>query len=225
MEYNNVKKSWLKIINKETKKEYYQDIKNILDNEKYYPPRENIFEAFKYFELKETKLVIVGQDPYINENQAMGLSFSVPKNEKIPPSLKNIYKELNESCDFIIPNHGDLTNWCNQKILLLNGALTVQPNKSNSHAKYWIKFTDKIIKKISKKNKGCVFLLLGKYAQSKESLIDSNKHIIIKGVHPSPLSANYQSKGNINSFFGNQLFNQVNQSLIKLNHSIINWQI
>lgn len=225
MEYNNIKKSWLKIIIKESKKEYYQKIIEILDTNNYYPPRDKIYEAFKYFELNETKLVILGQDPYININQAMGLSFSVPKNEKIPPSLKNIYKELFESLDFNIPNHGDLTNWCYQNILLLNGALTVQPNKSFSHAKLWTQFTDKIIKKLSKKNNGCVFLLLGKYAQSKENFIDNNKHIIIKGVHPSPLSANYSSKSKSNSFFGHQLFIQINQALEKLNHQPIIWQV
>lgn len=230
MDYSlqNVKKSWKKIILKQETKSYYKNISDILESKnKIYPERQNIFETFKYFKLKESKVVLVGQDPYIRENQAMGMSFSVPKGERIPPSLRNIYIELEESVkDFKKPNHGDLSRWVKEeKIVLLNGALSVLPGKSNSHATIWKDFTDYIIKKISKKCDYVVFILLGNYAKSKAKLIDQDKHGIVTGVHPSPLSCKYNKKGESCSFFGHNIFNKVNELLIENNKEPINWNL
>lgn len=224
----NVKKSWKKIILKQEKKEYYKNITDILESKlKIYPIRHNIFETFKYFKLKDTKVVLVGQDPYIRENQAMGMSFSVPKGQRIPPSLRNIYIELEESIsDFKKPDHGDLSRWVREEnIVLLNGALSVLPGKSNSHASIWKDFTDYIIKKISKKCDYVVFILLGNYAKSKLKLIDQDKHGVVTGVHPSPLSCKYNKKGQSCSFFGHNIFNKVNELLIENNKEPINWKL
>ena len=178
MDYSlqNVKKSWKKIILKQETKSYYKNVSDILESKnKIYPERQNIF---KHLKLKESKVVIVGQDPYIRENQAIGMSFSVPKGERIPPSLRNIYIELEESVkDFKKPNYGDLSRWVKEeKIVLLNGELSVLPEKSNSHASIWKDFTDHIIKNISNECDYTVFILL----------IDQEKHGIVTRVHPSP---------------------------------------
>lgn len=208
---NNVKKSWLPILN--------QNLENILEfldncNYQYVPKKELIFDAFKFFEVQETKYVLLGQDPYINTqiinnkeiSQAMGLSFSVPKEFKIPPSLKNIYKEIKNSYpDFIIPDNGDLTFLAKNNWLLLNSALTTKKGKSNFHKKLWSKYTDNIIKFISDNSKDVTFILLGNFAKKKAKLIDGKKHKIILGVHPSPLSA---YKG----FFNSGIFDNINIS-------------
>jgi uracil-DNA glycosylase len=185
-----------------------------------YPEEKHIFKALKYFGPSEINLVIIGQDPYISYEihnnkkipQAMGLAFSIPEShKKIPPSLKNIFKEI-KNCypDYEIPEHGSLKRWAKEeKILLLNASLTVIEGKSNSHAHLWKDFTDKLIEFVSNKNTGTNFLLMGSFAQQKEKLIDSNKHKIFKCVHPSPLSA-------YRGFFGSEIFK-------KINNKKINW--
>ncbi len=157
----------------------------------------------------------------------MGMSFSVPESVKIPPSLRNIYKELNESIDnFEIPSYGDLSRWVKKEnIILLNASLTVLDGQSNSHQKLWTEFTDNLIKYISDKTNNVVFILWGNFAKSKSRLIDMEKHKIISGVHPSPLSARYNLKGDMRSFFGHDQFNKVNIYLKKNNKSNINWNI
>jgi uracil-DNA glycosylase len=235
-----VRKSWKKFIEKEMNKLYFEDIlkriKKDQDNDRLiFPFPNNVFETFKYTKRKKLKCVIIGQDPYINYQinddnivpQAMGMSFSVPKSVKIPPSLKNIYKELEESVDnFSNPNHGDLSRWVKkEKIILLNAALTVVESKSNSHKKIWAEFTDSLIKYISDKCDNIVFLLWGNFAKSKSSLIDFKKHKIISSVHPSPLSARYNRKGTSTSFFGHNQFNKVNEYLKKNNKKSINWNV
>jgi uracil-DNA glycosylase len=201
-----------------------------------YPPRELIFNAFTKFNFENTKVVILGQDPYINPKEAMGLSFSVPNIVKIPPSLKNIYKEIASDLDYpqdkynLSLPHGNLTSWANQGVLLLNAALTVlQGNSGNNHMKVWESFTNAIIKYIADNLDGVVFILWGNYAKSKASLIANNKdnkdiadiankHCIITGVHPSPLSA---SKG----FFGGKYFSKTNDYLKSKGKAEINWKI
>ena len=220
--FKNVKKSWKKILQTYIK----NDILSLYKNKNTFPKINNIFETFKYFELEETKLVFLGQDPYINFKiinneivpQATGLSFSVPDNFEIPPSLKNIFIEIKNSYpSFIIPKNGNLVRWVSEeKILLLNTSLTVEKNKSNSHKKYWEKITNSIIKEISDKHPNTIFLLLGNNAKSKKKFIDTKKHIIIEGVHPSPLSA---YKG----FFYSNIFKKVNTSLKKQKKKSIKW--
>jgi uracil-DNA glycosylase len=233
-------KNWKLFIKKEIKKEYFKEMyKNLKEEYEYcinnniniFPAINLVFNVFKLCAPKNIKVVILGQDPYIKQVilksqnihmiQAMGLSFSVPKEVNIPPSLKNIYKELqnDKDIDFTIPNHGDLTKWVkNEGLFLLNCSLTVRENKSNSHINLWIPFINNVIKYISDNNDYVVFLLMGKYAQTKENLIDLNKHDIIKTAHPSPLSAN---KGFLNS----NCFSECNKKLIKKNIVPINWNL
>ena len=188
-----------------------------------YPRRQDIFRAFYYHSPKDIKLAIIAQDPYINEEknkpQAMGLCFSVPKCHRlIPPSLQNIRKEI-KNCypDYDIPKHGLLKRWARkEKILLLNSVLTVNKGQSNSHAKLWTVFTDKLIKWFSTQNPHCVFLLMGGYAEKKKTFIDLDKHKIFETVHPSPLSA-------YNGFFGSNVFKNINEHLIERDNEIINW--
>ena len=186
---------------------------------KIFPPKHLVFNAFEILPMDKIKVVILGQDPYINEGEAMGLSFSVPKGVKIPPSLRNIYKELNEDekVEFDIPDHGDLTGWAEQGVLLLNSALTVREGKSNSHAEHWKYITDNVIKHISKKMNGIIFLLWGNYARHKKNYIDLDRHYILESVHPSPLSA--QRGG----WFGCNHFSKVNEILEKNKKCKIDW--
>ena len=212
----------------EENKQVLNDILNQIDYEKevIFPKKKKIFKAFFYTSPKNIKLVLLGQDPYINSEiinsikvpQACGLSFSVPKTHKIPPSLKNIYKEI-KNCypDFLIPNNGDLSRWIKEEnILLLNSALTVLEGKSNSHSSFWGKFTDKIIEYISKENEKTIFLLMGSFAINKSLLVDLKKHKVFSCVHPSPLSA---YKG----FFGCEVFKKINDYLISINVEPIKW--
>ena len=203
-----------------------------LDKNQYiFPHKNDVLNAFKYFNIKNTKVVILGQDCYINSinvgneeiPQANGLAFSVNKEHKIPPSLKNIFKEMDETIDnFKIPCDGDLTYLAKQGILLLNCALTVRKGESNSHALLWKPITDKIIKYISDNTENVVFILWGNFAKSKKGLINLDKHYIIEGKHPSPLSAKPNKKGTELSFFGHDYFNKCNEYLKKTNHKI-NW--
>ena len=203
MNFKDVKKSWIKLIRKNEKEEYYKRIRENLKEWrkkkiKIYPKLENIWDTFKYFDVEETKVVLLGQDPYIREEihdgkeipQAVGLSFSVPKTHRIPPSLRNMFKELKNDLE-IENTHGDISDWVkNEKILLLNSALTVLPGKSNCFASLWEPFTNNLIKDLSDNSEGIIFILLGNNAKKKKKFIDTNKHKIIEGVHPSPLSAN-----------------------------------
>lgn len=183
-----------------------------------YPKQKNIFKCLHYFSPQEIKLVILGQDPYIN-SEAVGLSFSVPKShKKIPPSLQNIFKEI-KNCypDYNIPPNGCLKRWVKEeKILLLNSALTVTAGKSNSHQDIWINFTDKLIKYISDKNDKTIFLLMGNFAINKSKLINCNKHKIFTTKHPSPLSA-------YNGFFGSNIFRNINNYMEENNINPIKW--
>ncbi len=218
-----IENSWEEILTNEFKKSYFVDLRKFLLSEKenniIYPPSNLIFNAFNKTPFTNVKVVILGQDPYHGENQAHGLSFSVPKGVKKPPSLVNIYKELKSDLNISIATHGNLGNWALQGVLLLNATLTVRNSEAGSHQKKgWEIFTDSVIKAISDKKENVVFILWGNYAQSKESIIDGGKHLIIKSVHPSPLSA---SRG----FFGSKPFSKTNQYLQSKNISPICWKI
>jgi len=192
--------------------------KNTLDGHlEIFPPKELIFNAFNQFDKKNLKILLIGQDCYINKGEAMGLSFSVPEGIKIPPSLHNMYKELSTDLNIdTLQRNGDLTHWAKQGILLLNSALTVREGKSNSHQKYWTSYTNKLIEKISNDMDGLIFILWGNNAKEKIKYIDQNKHYIIQGVHPSPLSA---SKG----FFGCKHFSKCNSILEAIGKDTIKW--
>ncbi len=216
---------WLNVLSDELEKPYMKNLKSFLLQEKQkgfivYPKGTDIFNAFNHTPFDKVKVVILGQDPYHGQGQAHGLSFSVQKGIPVPPSLKNMYKELaDEFPDFKIPNHGDLTTWADQGVLLLNATLTVRANEAGSHQKQgWEIFTDHVIAELSARKSGLVFLLWGKYAQQKENLIDTNKHFVLKAAHPSPFSA-------YNGFFGSNHFKKANEILVKEGLAPINWQI
>ncbi len=215
--------SWLELIGDEFNKEYFLQLKQFLIEEKttykIYPSGNLIFNAFNSTNVKNTKVVIIGQDPYHGDGQAHGLCFSVEPGIKPPPSLVNIFKELKNDIGLDIPNHGCLQSWANQGILMLNATLTVRANQAGSHQnKGWEIFTDAVIKKLSEHKTGLVFILWGKYAQDKEKLIDATKHHILKAAHPSPFSA-------YNGFLGCKHFSKTNEILIKQNLKPINWAI
>jgi uracil-DNA glycosylase len=217
--------SWLPALQNEFQKPYMLRLNQFLAQEKQqetivYPTPSDVFNAFNLTPFHEVKVVILGQDPYHGANQAHGLSFSVQKGVAVPPSLKNIYKELQEDITgFNIPSHGDLSSWANQGVLLLNATLTVRANEPGSHQKMgWEQFTDNAIEALSSEKSGLVFMLWGKYAQAKASLIDSSKHLILMAAHPSPFSAN-------NGFFGCKHFSKANAYLLSKGKKPINWQI
>ena len=219
-----MEESWKELLEDEFKKPYFKNIISHLKTEKaqgkvIYPPGPLIFNAFEQTPVKKVKVVIIGQDPYHGPRQAMGLSFSVPKNVPPPPSLINIFKELHEDTGVPIPNHGDLTPWARQGVLLLNASLTVRAGEPMSHSKIgWHTFTDCVISTISEVKENLVFLLWGKFAQEKKELIDGKKHHILKTVHPSPLSAN-------NGFFGCRHFSKTNTWLMKQGIDPIDWAL
>lgn len=184
-----------------------------------YPPRNYIFNALKLTPYSKVKVVIVGQDPYHGQGEAHGLSFSVQKGVKLPPSLKNIYKELYNDLNIIEPNYGDLTSWAKEGVLLLNSSLTVIKDTPNSHQKIgWSNLTDYIIKVLNAKEEPVVFILWGAFARSKKAFINNKKHLIIESAHPSPFSANY-------GFFGSKPFSKANQFLKENGIEPINWQL
>ncbi len=219
-----IENSWKEILKDEFKKDYFLQIITHLKTEKatreiIYPSGNLIFNAFEKTPFDKVKVVILGQDPYHNPNQAMGLSFSVPGGMKLPPSLQNIYKELKTDIGLPIAKSGDLTSWANQGVLLLNAILTVRANEPASHSKIgWMHFTDAVIRKISEQKKGIVFLLWGKFAHEKQVLIDETKHHVLKAAHPSPFSAD---KG----FFGCKHFSRANELLIHQGIDPIDWKI
>ncbi|MDB4923676.1 uracil-DNA glycosylase [Mucilaginibacter sp.] len=216
---------WLKVLGDEFDKPYMADLRKFLKEEKeaghkIFPKNGDIFNAFNKTPFDKLEVVILGQDPYHGESQAHGLSFSVQKGITIPPSLRNIYKELaTDIPGFTIPNHGDLTEWTTQGVLLLNASLTVRAGTPGSHQKRgWETFTDTVIKRISEEKEGIVFILWGSFAQAKAELIDQKKHHIIKSPHPSPFSAD-------RGFFGSKPFSRTNEILIKEGKKPIDWQI
>ena len=214
---------WDEILKDEFDAPYYQNLREFLNNEystkTIYPIPQNIYTALKLTSFSNTKVVILGQDPYHEPNQAHGLAFSVSKNTQIPPSLQNIYKELHDDIGCPIPNHGYLIDWAKQGVLLLNTVLTVRAHLANSHAgKGWERLTDAIIKKLNESNNPIVFILWGNNARSKKTFITNEKHLILESVHPSPLSA-------YNGFFGSKPFSKTNVFLISNNIQPINWQI
>ena len=214
---------WDDILANEFNSEYYSKLRKFLDyeyqNYTIYPLPQYIYTALRLTTYKDTKVLILGQDPYHEINQAHGLAFSVNKNVDIPPSLVNIYKELHDDIGCNIPNHGYLVDWAKQGILLLNTVLTVRAHQANSHKNQgWERLTDAIIVELNKKETPMVFILWGANARSKKSLITNPKHLILESVHPSPLSA-------YNGFFGSKPFSKTNKFLIENNETPINWSI
>ena len=215
---------WLKAIAPEFQKPYYKELYGFIKKEYsekvIYPPADDIFNAFHYTNLNDVKVLLLGQDPYHNENQAHGLSFSVlPSQREIPPSLQNIYKELNDDLGCYIPNNGYLKKWADQGVLLLNTVLTVRAHQANSHRGIgWEEFTDAAIMALNKENRPIVFILWGAPAQRKEKMLNNPNHLILKAPHPSPLSA-------YRGFFGSKPFSTTNAFLRQHGLEPIDWQI
>ena len=221
MMIENLEKSWKNQLSQEFEKEYFIKLKDFVEQEyktkQIFPPANLIFNAFTHTPFDKVKVIILGQDPYHNDGQANGLSFSVNEGIKTPPSLVNIYKEINRDLGIDIPKSGDLTRWADQGVLLLNATLTVEAHQAGSHQKKgWEKFTDAAIKKLAEERENLVFLLWGAYAQKKAAFIDDKKHKILASVHPSPLSAR-------NGFFGNNHFSETNTYLISKGLPPIEW--
>lgn len=216
-----IEESWKEQLKDEFEKDYFIKLTDFIRNEyrtrQIFPPAKLIFNAFEHTPFNQVKVVILGQDPYHNDGQAHGLSFSVPDGIRQPPSLVNIFKEINRNLSIPVPQSGNLTRWANQGVLLLNATLTVQAHMAGSHQKKgWESFTDAAIHKLAEKRENIVFILWGAYAQKKASFIDPNKHLILKSVHPSPLSAH-------NGFFGNDHFSKTNDFLIQKGIKPIEW--
>lgn len=218
--------TWYEILKEEFSMGYMQDLHDFLSQEEksgytIYPPKSSIFNAFCHFSLEDTKVVIVGQDPYHNPDQAHGLCFSIKKGVRIPPSLKNIYKEIHEDLDILPAKHGFLEDWTKQGVLLLNATLTVRKNQPKSHfGKGWEKFTDHVLKKLYERTDPLVFVLWGKFAQEKckNILVGSSVHFILQAAHPSPFSA-------ANGFFGCKHFSKINEFLVKNKKLPIQWKL
>ena len=218
-----IENSWKALLQPEFDAKYFAEIKTFLLEEKraytIYPAGQNIFAAFNSTPFDNVKVVILGQDPYHGPGQAHGLCFSVPSGVSFPPSLLNIFKELNTDLNLPMPGHGNLEKWARQGVLLLNATLTVRANNAGSHQnKGWEIFTDAIIRLLSDKKDGLVFLLWGNYAQAKQNLIDVNKHFILKAAHPSPLSA-------FRGFFGCRHFSETNRLLTIQGKIPIDWAV
>jgi uracil-DNA glycosylase len=219
-----IEESWKEHLKQEFTKPYFLQVVTMLKNEKLggktiYPPGSLIFNAFNTTPFDKVKVVLLGQDPYHGPGQAHGLSFSVPKNIAPPPSLINMFRELEQDIGMPIPNHGNLTHWAEQGVLLLNASLTVRANEPMSHSKIgWAEFTDAVIAKVSAGSAHTVFLLWGKFAQEKQPLIDETKHLVLKAAHPSPFSAD---KG----FFGCRHFSKTNAWLVSKGIDPIDWSL
>lgn len=214
---------WQGLLEEEMQKDYYLKLREFLVEEyktkTIYPNMHDIFNALHYTSYKDTKVVILGQDPYHGPNQAYGLAFSVKEGVRIPPSLLNMYKELKDDLGSYIPNNGVLTKWAEEGVLLLNTSLTVRGGEANSHSKVgWEIFTDHIIKLLNEREDPIVFILWGNNAIKKQAFITNPKHYIIKSVHPSPLSAN-------RGFFGSKPFSKTNKFLESIGKDSIDWQI
>lgn len=214
---------WQTVLADEFNKDYYGELCNRLEqayeDHSVYPAKEDIFSAFELVDYDKVKVVILGQDPYHGAGQAHGLSFSVKKGVKIPPSLRNMFKELKSDLGIEPPNHGFLQSWAQQGILMFNAVLTVDEGKAGSHKNYgWHTFTDAVISQLNQREDGIVFVLWGNFAISKKPLITGSQHRIVESVHPSPLSA---SRG----FFGSKPYSKINSYLEELGHTQINWQL
>lgn len=217
-----IQPSWNVVLKNQFSAPYFQKLNQflILERNLYtiYPPEGSIFSAFNHSPYEKTKVVIIGQDPYHKQGQANGLSFSVSPGIKKPPSLVNIFKELNTDLGIPIPKTGNIEPWADQGVLLLNATLTVREGEAGSHQKKgWETFTDAVIKTISDEKTGVVFLLWGNFAHTKEELIDKNKHFILKAAHPSPLARG--------AFFGCKHFSKTNELLIKKGLTPIDWRV
>jgi len=213
---------WSELLSAEREMDYFESLYSFLysnQSKEIYPPKENWYKAFEYSSCASTKVIILGQDPYHGINQAEGLSFSVPKGVPIPPSLRNIYIEIKSDLGITTPNHGHLSHWAKQGVLLLNSVLTVEKNSPVSHANQgWEIFTDNVIKLLNEKKDNLVFLLWGAYAGKKSELINPERHLVLNAPHPSPFSAN---KG----FFGCKHFSKTNQYLLSTDQTPIEWEI
>ncbi len=218
-----IEKSWYALLEEEFDKPYFkalsEHIKEAIRSGKIiYPPGTLIFNAFQVTPVEMVKVVIIGQDPYHNPGEAMGLSFSVPKGKRVPPSLKNIFKELQTDLGFVPPDHGDLSHWASQGVLLLNAMLTVEKNRPGSHKSIgWQSFTNAVISNLSEKREHIIFMLWGRFAQSKKELINAKKHLILEAPHPSPLARG--------GFFGSRHFSKANEFLVKVGKQPISWNL
>ncbi|MFK7936597.1 MAG: uracil-DNA glycosylase [Saprospiraceae bacterium] len=218
-----IEPSWKAALSSEFSQPYFQSLATFLRNEKaagktVYPPGSLIFNAFNTTPFNKVKILLLGQDPYHNPGQAMGLSFSVPRELAKPASLRNVYKELNTDLGLPVPDHGDLTKWANQGVLLLNAMLTVEKKKPRSHQKIgWQTFTDAVIRKLSNDKEHIVFMLWGGFAKKKAALIDGNKHLVLQAAHPSPLAGT--------AFLNNKHFSQANEYLTKHGKEAIDWNL
>lgn len=218
-----IEESWKTTLQEEFGKPYFGEMRDFIRNEiltgkTIYPPGKLIFNAFDTTPFDTVKVVIIGQDPYHQPGQAMGLSFSVPDEIRIPASLRNIYKELNSDVGMEIPDHGNLTPWALQGVFMLNAMLTVEHGNAGSHRKIgWQSFTDAVIKKLSDEKNGLIFMLWGNFAKSKKELIDEMKHHVLESVHPSPLAGG--------GFQGCRHFSRTNYLLLKQGMSPINWSL
>lgn len=218
-----IEPEWLEVLRPEFEKPYFAELKSFLLEEKklyrIYPPGNRIFAAFYYTPFSKVKVVVLGQDPYHGDGQAHGLCFSVPDGISLPPSLINIYKELNTDLGVPVPKSGNLENWAKQGVLLLNATLTVRANQAGSHQRHgWENFTDEVIRQLSARHTGLVFILWGSYAQAKEALIDTSKHFVLKAVHPSPLSV-------YRGFFGCRHFSKTNELLVRTGKEPVDWSL
>jgi uracil-DNA glycosylase len=218
-----IESEWLEVLRPEFDKPYFNELKSFLLEEKrlyrVYPPGNRIFAAFDHTPFSKVKVVILGQDPYHGDGQAHGLCFSVPDGIALPPSLQNIYRELNTDLGIPVPKSGNLEKWAHQGVLLLNATLTVRANQAGSHQRRgWENFTDEVIRQLSERCSGLVFILWGSYAQAKETMIDTSKHFVLKSVHPSPLSV-------YRGFFGCHHFSKTNELLVNTGKEPINWNL
>lgn len=218
-----IPESWHEHIDEEFSKPYFQKLAYFVGEERQhhtvFPPEEDVFNAFQYTPYDRVNVLLLGQDPYHDDNQAHGLCFSVRPGIKPPPSLVNMYKELHNDVGFRMPNNGYLVPWAEQGVLMMNAVLTVRAHTPNSHKNHgWETFTDTVIRKVSEKPDPVVFVLWGAYAQKKKALIDTSHHVIVQSAHPSPLSAR-------NGFFGSRPFSAINNALREAGKPEINWQL
>lgn len=222
-EFLNINPTWYQFLKNEFSQTYFESLQKKVQlaysQHNIYPPQQQLFNAFNLCAFNDLKIVLLGQDPYHGANQANGLSFSVNKGIRIPPSLKNIFKEMSSDVlDFNMPQHGDLTPWAQQGVLLLNAVLSVEANQPGSHKSIgWETFTDHVIEKLSTEKNNLVFMLWGNYALQKAKLIDENKHLVLKAAHPSPLARG--------AFFGSKHFSKANTYLQQHALQPINWQL
>lgn len=218
-----LEKNWLEVLKPEFEKEYMRNLKSFLQSEKkqgkvIFPQGDEIFSALNLSPLDKTKVVIIGQDPYHGIGQAHGLCFSVKPGVRIPPSLRNVYKEMQNDLGITTPNHGHLAHWAEQGVLMLNNVLSVEQGNAGSHRKKgWEIFTDRIVDILNTQKEGLVFLLWGRDAQSKCAQIDRKRHLVLEAAHPSPLAGN--------RFLGNRHFSKTNEYLASQGKGIINWEL